>query len=128
MAEEPQCPTPTAARSRHAFGHEDMLALAERFQRGRLSARDAQRIIAAGLRGAGHDIADAAVAAMRTDGGATGYVDIVARLLSATFGGVRPVPPEAGVQNASDTTAATPDHPACEQKERVSPSPFPGPT
>ena len=43
-----------------AFGDTDMLALAERFERGRLSAREAQRIIAAGLRGAGHDIADEA--------------------------------------------------------------------
>ena len=63
------------AELEHAFGHEDMLALAERFQRGRLSARDAQRIIAAGLRGAGHDIADVAVAGMQADGGATGYVE-----------------------------------------------------
>jgi len=81
------------AELEHAFGHEDMLALAERFQSGRLSARDAQRIIAAGLRGAGHDIDDAAVARMQAEGGAAGYVDIVARLLTATFGvsdGVRP--------------------------------------
>ena len=35
-----------------AFGDEDMIALAERFGRGRLSARDAARIIGAGLRGA----------------------------------------------------------------------------
>lgn len=74
------------AELEHAFGDEDMLALAERFQCGRLSARDAVRIIAAGLRGAGHDIADAAVARMQAEGGAAGFVDIVARLLSATFG------------------------------------------
>ncbi|HXF53612.1 MAG TPA: gene transfer agent family protein [Hyphomicrobiaceae bacterium] len=70
-----------------AFGDSDMLALAERFGRGRLSARDCQRIIAAGLRGAGLDISDEAVAAMQAEGGAAGYVDIVARLLAATFGG-----------------------------------------
>lgn len=70
-----------------AFGDEDMLALATRFERGRLSARDAQRIIGAGLRGAGHDISDDDVARMRADGGAAGFVDVVARLLSATFGG-----------------------------------------
>ncbi len=70
-----------------AFGDEDMLALATRFERGRLSARDAQRIIGAGLRGAGHDISDDDVAGMRADGGAAGFVDVVARLLSATFGG-----------------------------------------
>ena len=68
-----------------AFGDEDMLALATRFEKGRISARDCQRIIGAGLRGAGYDISDHAVAAMRTEGGAAGYVDIVARLLTATF-------------------------------------------
>jgi hypothetical protein len=77
------------AELEHAFGDTDMLALAERFQAGRLSARDAQRIIGAGLRAAGHDIA---VALMGAEGGAAGFVDIVARLLAATFGdgGVRP--------------------------------------
>jgi hypothetical protein len=69
-----------------AFGDADMLALATRFETGRISALDCQRIIGAGLRGAGHDVSDEAVAAMRVEGGAAGYVDIVARLLSATFG------------------------------------------
>lgn len=70
-----------------AFGDADMVALASRFENGRLTARDAQRIIGAGLRGAGYDIDDEAVAAMQADGGAAGFVDIVARLLSATFSG-----------------------------------------
>lgn len=70
-----------------AFGAEDMLALATRFENGRIAARDAQRIIGAGLRGAGYDICDDAVAAMRCDTGAAGFIDIVARLLTATFGG-----------------------------------------
>ena len=69
-----------------AFGDDDMLALAERFGRGRLSARDAARLIGAGLRGAGHDIADEAVLRMKSDTGAAGFVDIVGRLLAATFG------------------------------------------
>jgi hypothetical protein len=68
-----------------AFGDEDMLALATRFERGRISARDCQRIIGAGLRGAGFDIGDQDVAAMQAEGAAAGYVDIVARLLAATF-------------------------------------------
>jgi hypothetical protein len=70
-----------------AFGDEDMLALASRFETGRLSARDCGRIIGAGLRGAGYEIADDAVRSMRADNGAAGYVDTVARLLRATFGG-----------------------------------------
>ena len=47
-----------------AFGHEDMLALAIRFEKGRLSATDAIRIIAAGLKGGGTDIGEAQVARM----------------------------------------------------------------
>lgn len=70
-----------------AFGDADMLALAARFEKGRLSARDCVRVIASGLRGGGHSLSDADVAAMQVDDGAAGYVDIVARLLTATFGG-----------------------------------------
>jgi hypothetical protein len=69
-----------------AFGDTDMLALAERFQAGRLSARDAQRIIGAGLRGAGEAVSDEEVAAMTVDGGAQGFVRIAAALIQATFG------------------------------------------
>lgn len=68
-----------------ALGGEDILALAERFERGRLSARDLIRIIGAGLRGGGSDVTDEAVSAMKTQGGAAGYVGIVAQLLKATF-------------------------------------------
>ena len=70
-----------------AFGDDDMLALAQRFENGRLSAKDAVRILGAGLRGAGHDVSDDVVKSMRTENGIFGLVDIVARLLSATFGG-----------------------------------------
>src|SRR6185436_2437496 len=72
------------AELEHTFGHEDMLSLAERFQSGRLSARDAQRIIGAGLRGAGHEILDEAVGRMQAEGGVAGFVDIVARLLGCS--------------------------------------------
>ena len=70
-----------------AFGDEDMLALATRFEKGRIAAMDCVRIIGAGLRGAGYEIPNNEVAAMHSDAGAAGFVDIVARLLSATFGG-----------------------------------------
>jgi hypothetical protein len=107
------------AELEHAFGDADMLALAERFQGGRLSARDALRIIGAGLRGAGHDIADEAVGRLQGEGGAAGFVDIVARLLTATFGAAgsagEPSPP-------SPPKAASPASP----EGRVTPSPFPG--
>lgn len=70
-----------------AFGGEDMLALASRFETGRIRAADAIRIIGAGLRGAGNDVRDEDVARMSAEGGAAGYIAIVADLLTATFGG-----------------------------------------
>lgn len=77
------------AELEHAFGEDDMLAVAERFEAGRIAARDAIRMIGAGLRGAGYALGDDDVAAMRCEGGAAGFVDIVARLLAATFAVVR---------------------------------------
>jgi hypothetical protein len=71
-----------------AFGANDLVALAERFGSGRLSARDLVRIIAAGLRGAGEAVSDDEVAAMSADGGAAGYVRIAADLIAATFNDV----------------------------------------
>ena len=70
-----------------AFGANDLMALAERFGTGRLSARDLVRIIAAGLRGAGETISDDEVGALTVDGGAAGYVRIAAGLIAATFDG-----------------------------------------
>jgi len=69
-----------------AFGADDMVALAERFSAGRITSRDAIRVIGAGLRGAGHDLDDTAVAQMQVEGGAAGFVTIVAQLLAVTFG------------------------------------------
>lgn len=107
-----------------AFGNDDMLSLAERFQTGRLSARDAQRIIAAGLRGAGYEIADEAVGRMRGEGGAAGFVDIVARLLGATFGGpIAAAVVPAIVDAAASASPVAQDAPA---EGRASATPFPG--
>ena len=69
-----------------ALAASDLMALAKRFGEGRLAASDAIRVIGAGLRGAGNDVTDDAVAAMRAEGGAAGYVAIVGELLAATFG------------------------------------------
>ena len=69
-----------------AFGAADLVALTERFGAGRLAARDLVRIIGAGLRGAGDDASDEAVAQMTVEGGAQGYVRIAAALIEATFG------------------------------------------
>jgi Phage tail tube protein, GTA-gp10 len=109
-----------------AFGDDDMLALAERFQTGRLSARDATRIIGAGLRGAGHGIDDDAVMRMRADNGAAGMVGLIARLLAATFGG-----PAGGV--VADLVAGAITQPLRASADAMPstfgspPLPFPGP-
>jgi hypothetical protein len=69
-----------------AYGGEDLLALAQRFEAGKITASDAIRIIGAGLRGGGNEVSDAGVAAMTADGGAAGFLRIVVKLLAATFG------------------------------------------
>ncbi len=69
-----------------AFGDGDLVALAERFAQGRMSARDLIRIIGAGLRGAGESVTDDEVARMASPDGAEGYVRIAAALIEATFG------------------------------------------
>ena len=101
-----------------AFGDEDMLALASRFEKGRLRAQDCIRIIAAGLRGGGADISDADVARMRSERGAAGFVAVVAELLEATFG----TPEPKGAAPAIAQPATPPG------EVRSSPAPFPGPT
>ena len=91
-----------------AFGADDMVALAARFDNGRLKACDCVRIIGAGLRGAGYAIRDEEVANMQTEAGAAGFVTIVADLLGATFAG------QAGQAGA--------------EGERQTAGPFPGTT
>ncbi len=108
------------AELEQAFGAEDMVALASRFERGRLSAWDAIRVIGAGLRGAGNDVTDEQVAAMRTDEGASGFVTIVVDLLEVTFGG-----DEAASESTVQPTAPANKMPPGE----VGPAtPFPGTT
>ncbi|MEO9168778.1 MAG: gene transfer agent family protein [Aestuariivirga sp.] len=74
------------AEIEHAYGGEDMIAIAERFENGRIKASDAIRVIGAGLRGAGTNISNDDVAKLSVPGGAAGYLRIVAELLKATFG------------------------------------------
>jgi Phage tail tube protein, GTA-gp10 len=73
------------AEIENAYGGEDIIAIAERFEKGRIGAGDAIRIIGAGLRGAGNAVSDGEVAAMSVTGGAVGYLGIVIDLLKATF-------------------------------------------
>lgn len=113
-----------------AFGDGDMLALAERFEKGRLSARDAVRIIGAGLRGAGHDVGDKDVARMRSEKGAAGFVDIVARLLAATFAGAgnsEPPPPSADAAASDGAGRNVTSEPWGATGAAAARGPFPGP-
>jgi Phage tail tube protein, GTA-gp10 len=107
-----------------AFGAEDMLSLATRFESGRISSRDCMRIIGAGLRGGGHDIADASVATMQAENGAAGFIAIVAKLLNATFAGGQSSAAKTDVR----TDAAGAPVTASLKKERERAAPFPGTT
>ena len=75
-----------------AFAAEDLGALVARFSSGKLSASDIIRILAAGLRGAGHAVSDDEVRQMRCDDGAAGFARVVADLLTATFGAAKEDP------------------------------------
>lgn len=76
-----------------ALGTGDLVALAERFSAGRLKATDAIAVIGAALRGAGHEVDDAAVARMRIENGAIGMAALVTELLTVTFGSAAAEPP-----------------------------------
>ncbi len=78
------------AEIEHAYGGEDLIAIAQRFESGKIGASDAIRVIGAGLRGAGNQVSDAEVAQMTVEGGAAGFLAIVVRLLQATFAGEPP--------------------------------------
>jgi hypothetical protein len=73
------------AEIEHAYGGDDLVSIAERFETGKIGANDAIRVIGAGLRGAGNAVTDDEVRAMTVEGGAAGYLAIVVRLLKATF-------------------------------------------
>ncbi len=75
------------AEIEHAYGGDDMVAIAERFEGGRIKATDAIKVIGAGLRGAGLTFSDDEVSKLSVAGGAAGYLRIVAELLKATFAG-----------------------------------------
>ena len=69
-----------------AFAADDLVALAGRFETGKLSARDIARIIGCGLRGGGEAVSDDDVLAMKIDGGVAGFARLAAELLAVTFG------------------------------------------
>ena len=78
-----------------AFGVVDLPALAERLASGRLSSRDLLKILAVTLRGGGHALTDAQVAALPIDS-----LDVLAAAIgdvfAATFGDAPENPPPQG--------------------------------
>ena len=60
-------------------------ALADRISGGELKSSDLLSIIHAGLLGGGYTLSKEEVAEMRVEGGISGYANIVANLMRATF-------------------------------------------
>jgi hypothetical protein len=68
-----------------ALGADSLVALVERFEAGRFSARDVMALILAGLHGAGHDTTADALLRADIEGGAVGASRAAARLLTLAF-------------------------------------------
>lgn len=68
-----------------ALGIDNLASLSEKISTGKLSANDLLKIIHAGLLGGGYQLSYEDVSSMKVDNGLNGYVEIVARLLEATF-------------------------------------------
>lgn len=75
------------AELEEAFAVDNLVALAERFERGHLSARDLMRILHAGLKGAGETLTLDELAQEAIEGGVPRAAERVAALLQITFGG-----------------------------------------
>lgn len=69
-----------------AFATGDLAGIAERFQRERLRARDLIALLGAALRGGGHALDDAAVAALPLAGGFSAVTAALGEVLEAAFG------------------------------------------
>lgn len=93
------------AELEHAFGSANILDVVKRITSGHLTANEATLIIGAGLRAAGHNVPNADVAAMRSENGIAGAIDVVARLLAASFSEPASIP-----SHATQTSPAAADH------------------
>lgn len=80
------------AELEEAFQAGDVTGLAERFSRGRLSARDVILLLGAALRGGGHDLDDAAVARLPLAGDFSAVAAAVGEVLIAAFGDTGSLP------------------------------------
>lgn len=68
-----------------ALGSDDLVDVIERFQNGRIKTDDIITILWVGLKGGGAKLTKEDVKAMKIEGGIKSYVEIIAKLLTATF-------------------------------------------
>ncbi|MCB1398199.1 MAG: gene transfer agent family protein [Rhodobacter sp.] len=68
-----------------ALGADSLVALVERFEGGRFSARDVMALLLAGLHGGGHPLPAAALLAAEIDGGAAEAARAAGLLLARAF-------------------------------------------
>jgi hypothetical protein len=95
-----------------AFGVDDLGALAARFARGRPSSRDLLRLLAAALRGGGHDLTDADVAALPLAGGLPAVAAALAAALEAAFGAEAPDPKDPPAGRTGEVPFSPPPSPS----------------
>ncbi|KPQ10025.1 MAG: gene transfer agent protein of unknown function DUF3356 [Saliniramus fredricksonii] len=77
------------------FGVDDLASLAERFNTGRLAAQDVITILTCAMRGGGHEMSEAEVAALHGPDGVSPLVEGALAALEAAFGVDAPNPPQA---------------------------------
>lgn len=74
------------AELEEAFAVSDLAALGDRFNTGRLGARDIITILACALRGGGHKMSDEEVAGLSAEGGVAPLAEAALRALEVAFG------------------------------------------
>jgi len=76
-----------------ALGVPDLPALGQRLSGGSLRGRDLVTLLAIGLRGGGHALSDAEVAALPLAGGLDPVLEAIGEMLAAAFGDAPANPP-----------------------------------
>jgi hypothetical protein len=82
------------AELEEAFGVQGLEALGARFAEGGLSSRDLVKLLGVALRGGGHDLSDAEVAALPLADGIEPVVQALTDCLILTFGPAENPPPQ----------------------------------
>ncbi len=83
------------AELEEAFAVSDLAALGERFNTGRLCARDIITILACALRGGGHSMSDEEAAGLSSEGDVAPLAEAALRALEVAFGVATENPPPA---------------------------------